>query len=156
MNNDLDQITPEVTSLTTPETVTPLLGVEDARLTLKAILKQYPQLMLEGFVTQLNKHLYADSRKAMLSDRNVLAFITCRDWLKQFNKQASFNQSGTSYGFKHTAERSCESYFPNGVFIAAGVAEGFRLQRVRNTPNVLLNIAYGRKNYNRWRSHSIK
>jgi hypothetical protein len=150
MNNDLDQLAPEVTSLTTPETATPLLGIKEARLTLKAILKQYPQLMLEGFVTQRNKHLYADSRKLMLSDDNVLALLACRDWLKQFPKQYTFNKDATSYGFKHKAERDCNSYFPNGVLIAAAVAEGFQLQRLKNTHNVFLNINYGRRRHNRW------
>jgi hypothetical protein len=156
MNNDLDILTTEAT-LTTPETASPLLEVEEARVILKAILRQHSQLMTEGFVTERNNYLYANSRKVMLSDSNVLAFIACRNWLQQFNKLETFNKDATSYGFKHKAERDSESYFPNGIFIAAAVKEGFQLQRIKNTPNVLLNIEYGptHRNHNRWRSHQI-
>ena len=147
MNNALNKLLTEVT-ITTPETGP--LGLDHARDILRKTLKRHPQLILAGFVTKLNARFYAESRKEILEDINVTAFIKSRTWLAQYPKQKAFNQIATSYGWKHKAERDCESYFPNGVFIAAAIAEGFKLQRVRGTPNALLNIQYGRKSHNRW------
>lgn len=42
---------------------------------------------------------------------------------------------GTSYGFKHTAEREI-GYLTNGVFIAAGVIAGYPYKFVEGSPNV--------------------
>jgi hypothetical protein len=141
-NNTDDPLNnPFETILTTPEACGPL-GVFNARKVLRAILKQKPDLMLEGFKTPRNAYLYPSSRRDMLSnDEWVITFIACRAWLEQREKQITFNQSGTSYGWKHIAERDTGTYIPNGVFIAAAIAEEFRFQRVYNTPNVLLNIA---------------
>jgi hypothetical protein len=56
---------------------------------------------------------------------------------------------GTSYGLKHVAEEEI-CYMPNGIFIAAAIAEGFRVKRVSYaSPNAQFNIsatAWQRKN----------
>ena len=61
-------------------------------------------------------------------------------WLRGQTKRKTLNKSGTSYGLKHVAERDV-GYITNGVFIAAAVAEGFRVVRIRETPNAWLNIS---------------
>jgi hypothetical protein len=70
----------------------------------------------------------------------LAAFVVTRAWLRQHNKLKTINKSGTSYGLKHSAEHDI-GYITNGVFIAAAVAEGFRVVRVGDTPNAWLNIS---------------
>jgi hypothetical protein len=50
------------------------------------------------------------------------------------------SQKGTSYGLKHIAVEEI-GYITNGVFIAAAIAEGFRVVRIDDSPNALLNIS---------------
>jgi hypothetical protein len=52
----------------------------------------------------------------------------------------SFNKRGTSYGLKHIAEHDM-GYCTNGVFIAAAIAEGFRVRREGRSPNAVFNIS---------------
>jgi hypothetical protein len=76
----------------------------------------------------------------------LAAFVATRIWLRQFSKIKTLNRAGSSYGLKHVAE--CDvGYITNGVFIAAAIAEGFRVSRIDNSPNAWLNIskaAWGR------------
>jgi hypothetical protein len=86
-------------------------------------------------------------RAEMRDPRSLAAFIAARIWLRQFRKLKSFNRRGSSYGLKHVAEADI-GYLTNGVFIAAAMAEGFRIERDDpGSPNVVLNIsqrAWGR------------
>jgi hypothetical protein len=77
-----------------------------------------------------------------------------RVWLRQFNKTKTLNKrSGTSYGLKHVAEEDI-GYITNGVFIAAAIAEGFRVKRCSdNSPNGRLNISKAARGRG-WRSGS--
>jgi len=126
----------------TLETPLPADPIIDARKVLYTVLRTQPELMLEGFKTPLNAHLWPSSRSAMLRDDvHINAFVDARMWLRDRQKQKTFNRTGTSYGWKHVAEREMETYIPNGLFIAAAIEEGFCIQRERGTPNVFLNIA---------------
>jgi hypothetical protein len=61
----------------------------------------------------------------------LAAFTAARAWLRQFSKLKRVNQRGTSYG-----------YITNGVFIAAAIAEGYRVRRTRGgSPNAWFNIS---------------
>jgi hypothetical protein len=60
-------------------------------------------------------------------------------WLRRHNKRKTINKSRTSYGLKHVAARDI-GYITNGVFIAAAVAEDFRVVRIRESPNAWLNV----------------
>jgi hypothetical protein len=55
-------------------------------------------------------------------------------------KTKSINRRGTSYGLKHVAEYDI-AYLSNGVFIAAATAEGFKVQRIADTPNAWIAIS---------------
>jgi len=58
------------------------------------------------------------------------------DWLvRNVAPTKTINPRGTSYSFKHTAEREI-GYVTNGVFIAAGVIAGYPYKIVDGSPNV--------------------
>ena len=88
----------------------------------------------------------ARNREEIRSQHSLAAFFATRIWLNQFRKFKTFNRIGTSYALKHVAE--CDvGYITNGVFIAAALAEGFRVSQVGFTRNAYLNIsraAWGR------------
>jgi hypothetical protein len=80
-------------------------------------------------------------RKTIRASRSLASFIAARLWLSRFAKTKALNRRGSSYFLKHVAERDI-GYLTNGVFIAAAIAEGFRVQRVgRDNANAWLNIA---------------
>ncbi len=115
---------------------------------MKTILQRQPQLGAFGFgvfdeykktkeqrAAELQRH-----RDEMLTSNSLKQFTSARDWLRRFDKIKRVNQSGTSYGLKHIAEKDI-GYTPNGVFIAAAIAEGFIVKRDEDSPNALLNIS---------------
>lgn len=59
-------------------------------------------------------------------------------WLDNFiDHRKTINQTRTSYGLKHLAEKfHPDGYITNGVFIAAGLIVGFKHKRIEGTPNV--------------------
>lgn len=74
-------------------------------------------------------------------------------WLEYHGRRATINPKFSSYGLKHLAEKTTAAlrpgavpYISNGAFIAAAVHLGYRVSRIRNTPNVCLNFSYNDKN----------
>jgi hypothetical protein len=130
-----------------PNALSPEILAEAAA-EMKRVLDQQLQLGDFGF------GVYARHRKTSLeqavelirqrdqirSPASLAAFIATRAWLRRHNKRKTINKSRTSYGLKHVAERDV-GYITNGVFIAAAVAEGFRVVRIGETPNACLNIS---------------
>jgi hypothetical protein len=111
------------------------------------ILSQHLQLTDHGFGTFIYpaaKEVLAANfkrdRETIRDARSIAAFIATRYWLADFPKIKTLNQKGTSYGLKHIAEEEI-GYITNGVFIAAAIAEGFRVVRIDDSPNALLNIS---------------
>jgi hypothetical protein len=98
------------------------------------ILEQEPQLNANGYGTR------DGCRKSIRAPDSLAQFIAARRWLRRFDKRKTLYQHGTSYGLKHVAEGTI-GYVTNGVFIAAAIAEGFRVRRAGDGPNALLNIA---------------
>ena len=110
------------------------------------ILKQEPQLSDFGFgpgdfckTREEAVAKFRSDRKTIRDPRSLAQFTVGRGWLRQFSKLRSLNQRGSSYGLKHIAEHDI-GYVTNGVFIAAAIAEGFKVQREGNSPNALFNI----------------
>jgi hypothetical protein len=68
--------------------------------------------------------------------RAVANLLAARMWPNRFAKIKALNQTGTSYGLKHVAERDV-GYLTNGAFIA----EGFAVRRVGDSPNAVFNIS---------------
>jgi hypothetical protein len=81
---------------------------------------------------------FAQHRETIRRPISLAQFIAARRWLSQWGKLKSLNQRGSSYGLKHVAEDEI-GYVTNGVFIAAAIAEGFRVRR--EGPNALFNIS---------------
>ena len=72
--------------------------------------------------------------------RRALAFLlVCVD------RRRELNQRSTSYGLKHQVENAMRTagvrgvYVSNGMFIAAGLTLGFRVEQIAGTPNAWLN-----------------
>ena len=114
------------------------------------ILDQHPQLTDHGFGTyndtfpgaprETRDAEFKRDRETIQDDRSIAAFIATKHWLADFPKIKTLNQKGTSYGLKHIAEEEI-GYVTNGVFIAAAIAEGFRVVCIDGGPNALLNIS---------------
>jgi hypothetical protein len=69
------------------------------------------------------------------------SFVAARAWLRRFPRLKRVNRRrGTSYGLKHVAEREI-GYLTNGVFIAAAIAEGFVVRRIKHSPNARIGIS---------------
>lgn len=114
---------------------------------LKEILAAWPDLNNFGFGAydplqkspEQRRAEIAEKRQVMTEDQFYLeGFMKARSWLRQFKQIKAINKTGTSYGLKHVAERSI-GYVTNGAFIAAAIAEGFRIERTG--PNAFLNIS---------------
>jgi hypothetical protein len=82
-----------------------------------------------------------ESRADRLSDRYLDEFERSRRWLRLIPKRQTINRAGSSYGLKHQAEDYI-GYVSNGMFIAAAIAEGFRVKRCDSgSPNAYFNIS---------------
>ena len=72
--------------------------------------------------------------------RAMAFLIVCCDRRKTLNRRA------TSYGLKHAVEREMRSagerpiYCSNGMFIAAALTLGFKVEPIPGTPNAFLNV----------------
>jgi hypothetical protein len=114
-----------------------------------AVLNEHPLLQDFGFgafnpskktAAQIDAEIL-EGRQEMEAERSLAQFEAARQWLRRFPKRATLNTSGTSYGLKHAAEYAI-GYTTNGVFIAAAVAEGFKIKLSHpGSPNVFLNIS---------------
>ena len=98
------------------------------------------------------------TRERFDADREAM---TDSDHLGQFRRAMAFllvccdrrhelNQRSTTYGLKHAAEHAMRAagvggiYVSNGMFIAAAMTLGFRVEQIARTPNAWLN-AFPRK-----------
>jgi hypothetical protein len=66
-------------------------------------------------------------------------------WRKQstlFRRQ-SINRRISSYGLKHIAERDLGMYISNDSFIEAMRQQGFKAQKIKETPNYFFNVSFG-------------
>jgi hypothetical protein len=80
------------------------------------------------------------NRASICEPRSLAQFMAARRWLRQFIKTKALSDKGSSYGLKHVAERDI-GYLTNGVFIAAAIAEGFKVRRIRDTANAQIAIS---------------
>jgi hypothetical protein len=69
------------------------------------------------------------------------SFVAARAWLRRFPRLKRVNRRrGTCYGLKHVAEREI-GYVTNGAFIAAAIAEGFVVRRIKHSVNARIGIS---------------
>jgi hypothetical protein len=82
-----------------------------------------------------------ERREAMLTPYAIDEFERSCEWLKRQPRTKNLNRrAGTSYGLKHEAEKEV-GYMHNGMFIAAAIACGFKVERDDNGPNAFMNIS---------------
>jgi hypothetical protein len=73
--------------------------------------------------------------------KQLNSFVAARAWLRRFPRLKRVNRRrGTSYGLKDVADREI-GYLTNGVFIAAAIAEGFVVQRIKDGANARIGIS---------------
>ena len=123
-------------------------AVEHAKAAMQHVMKQFPELTDHGLglcsvaagrrETEAERaERYRCRQRALLEPESLDQFASCRKWLRQWSKTEDLNKSGTSYGLKHVAAAEI-GYLTNGSFIAAAIAEGFRIEAVGI--NAYLNI----------------
>lgn len=73
-------------------------------------------------------------------------------WLDYHGRRTTINPQYSSYGLKHHAEKTAPAlrpgavpYISNGAFIAAALYLGYKVSRIRNTPNARINIRFDKK-----------
>jgi hypothetical protein len=57
--------------------------------------------------------------------------------------QTAINRQRTSQSWTSAAERVTGGNVPNGMFLAAAYALGFRVRQIPNTPNAFINLGEG-------------
>ena len=106
--------------------------LEAAAAAMDRILEREPELSDFGFglgsenTPEERVATFKTNRQLIREPRSLAQFLAACRWLGQFAKIKSFNKRGTSYGLKHVAAHDI-GYITDGVFIAAAIAEGFRV-----------------------------
>src|SRR3954447_23853076 len=122
--------------------------MDHPRSTVEQIMRDYPDLSDFGFevfdargkTPKQRASELAKNRTKMLKPRSLEQFQLARRWLRQFTKVGKSSKLGTSDNLKHLAERDI-GYVTNGMFIAAAIAEGFKIEREWDSPNPRFNIS---------------
>lgn len=87
--------------------------------------------------------LTPDSRATPIDATQV---ATCRRWIRWFARpRKSFDLRTSSYGLKHQVESWAGRYVTNGAFIAAALAEGYRVKQIHGGPNAHFNMSFRRR-----------
>ena len=116
---------------------------------IEQVLNKYPLLGASGFkyydkvyykTKERHEEVFVRDREYMKSSDALVQFAAARRWLRKQTK--GVQRLANSYGLKHRAERAEGTYIPNGVFIAAAVAEGFKITKP-DGPNVRINVLMG-------------
>ncbi|WP_433949950.1 hypothetical protein [Brevundimonas bullata] len=127
----------------------------DLRAAIAAVMDREPELGSRGYRTwdgrltvRENAETFRLSREEMLKAHSVEEFARAVAFLQTKEKARKVSRKGTSYGYKHEAERFHEAQFPrsnpyvaNGLFIAAALHLDFTVKRDGNGPNGFINIA---------------
>jgi hypothetical protein len=122
---------------------------------IEQVLAHEPDLSLYGYRDEYSGGPYSNyrgefpvekfqkDREAMLGDCAIREFECACEWLDQQPRTKNPNRTiGSSYTLKHMAEKEVEvGYIPNGIFIAAAIARGFKITRPEDGPNVWINIS---------------
>jgi len=127
----------------------------DRRAAIAAVMEHQPELGSRGFRTwdgrrtvKENADEFRANREEMLEPSSVDEFMRAIAFLQTKEKARTVSRKGTSYGYKHEAERfhrerapRANPYVANGLFIAAALHLGFTVKRDGNGPNAFINIA---------------
>lgn len=127
----------------------------DQRTAVAAVMEREPDLGTGGFQTwdgrrsvRENAEDFRANRAEMLEAHSVEEFARAVAFLETKEQARTMNRRGTSYGYKHQAERfhreqqpAANAYVANGMFIAAALHLGFTVKRDGAGPNAFINIA---------------
>lgn len=109
---------------------------------LDTLLAANPNLSANGFLSEPTDTPNVDREQVDLAIR----------WLDHHGRRASINPDYSSYGLKHSAEKTAPAlrrgavpYIANGAFIAAALYLNYKITRIRDTPNVRINIRFDKK-----------
>jgi hypothetical protein len=99
--------------------------MEEARVRLDCVLRDYPHLSESGWLVKADKDpasaaAHAAGREALR--KHVDGFLACCRWLERAPRVRLGGWS--SYAVKHLAEAALGRYVPNGMLIAAALALG--------------------------------
>jgi hypothetical protein len=106
---------------------------------IKQAVERFPELTAFGFgvfdearLSPVEREIsFREERQNMFTAQALVYFQKAVDWLSRQQKTKTSNQrAGTSYGIKHKMEAGDgRNYVPNGIFIAAAHACGFKVVR---------------------------
>lgn len=116
-------------------------GLEDIQKQIDAICREYPTLGANGILPA------RDIKTGLLNEVEPIdptEFRVAAQWLVMydgFKRRKTVNTYMSSYGWKHVVERNAHTYITNGAFVCAALALGYKMQRIKNSPNVFFNIS---------------
>jgi len=97
---------------------------------IQRVIDEWPELGDLGFDNGDAERLLAETE----------AFDLCLEWLKDVRHTKGISRRYGSYALKHWVERASGVYIPNGVFIAAAIHAGYRVERIGDSPNAFFNM----------------
>lgn len=121
----------------TPDPLDPLwMPPAETEAAMLSVMAETPDLTDHGFGVPLELREKPEDRlrrfqreRAHLLLPNALnEFERARTWLSRQPRQKRVSRRWSSYGLKHVAEEAV-GYASNGVFIAAAISLGFRVER---------------------------
>lgn len=110
---------------------------EEAEKAMEVVMSEWPDLTCWGF-SHPRADGFAKARAELQSD-GISYFIRAVEWLRHIPRRKTVSLG--SYWLKHQAERWAGDYISNGALIAAAIHLGFRVERIFETPNALINVA---------------
>ena len=114
---------------------------------IQVIMKKYPLLTNEGIGRGSCKRPWQEMRQELLTKYSQKSFVKACEWLFNMDKVNSFNKKHASYWIKHVfEEHSSGCYIANGVFIAAAIHSGFKIDSTDDL-NPYFNISNNSLNW---------
>jgi hypothetical protein len=111
-----------------------------------AIRAEYPELTRWGFWPSSQDGFEA-ARAEMTSQQGIEEFERACQFLTEHCKRRKTCSRFSSYGWKHRAEiwfreaKGGRQYVSNGMFIAAAIANCFKIERFPRSPNCRVSIS---------------
>jgi hypothetical protein len=124
---------------------------------LEETIKKHRTLSLHGFrgrnYAEYAKMAGSEFQKDRENMVNRLeAFSQCLRFLRRIHRQRDFNFRFSTYVLKHFVEyaavqKGMSVYVPEGIFIAAAYASGFKVKRLEHSGFLNAQINYGPKGF---------
>ena len=100
-------------------------------------MKNLPEIIENGFVTSPKRLGYVTDNMPPREDEIEI----CKEWLRKWAKpRKTMNNDRSSYEIKHFIEHTDNKYVTNGAFIQAAIEEGYKVERIEDSPNAIFNI----------------